>query len=192
MKRTNLKMLALATAAVAGLALLPQGAQAQTPVQTSIATNSAITVVDGDDIDFGTWLIIVRSGETPTLTIDSTATVTVAGDTTSTVQDLGVGTQQAGTLTVDVPAGSNNVVLQMERTAATAFTDGGLTLTNAFYSTATEGADVAFPEATGVDVTVVAGGTPETVTFGVEITANATPDDANSPHTSSFDVTFAY
>lgn len=193
MKLTTFKTLALATAAVAVVAFVPQGANAQTPVQTSIATNSAITVVDGVDIDFGTWLIIVRGGETPTLTIDNAGAITTGGITTSTLQNLTPGTSVAGTVTVDTPTGTTNTVLQMSRTAATAFTDPGLAITAVTYSTATEGNNQAFAVAPAtVPVTVVAGGTPETVTFGATITASVTPLDANSPHTSSFDVSFAY
>jgi hypothetical protein len=192
MKLTSFKTLALATAAVAVVAFLPQNASA-TPVQATIATNSAITVADGVDINFGTWLIIVRSAETPTITLDNAGAIVTGGITNSTLQNLTPGTGVAGTVTVDLPAGTANTVLQMSRTAPVAFTDTGLSISAVTYTTATETGNNAFLVTPATEpVTVVAGGTPETVTFGATITATATPLDANSPHVSSFDVSFAY
>jgi hypothetical protein len=181
-------------AAVAVIALGISGqAQAQTPVLTNITTNSAITIVDVQDIEFGTWFLIFRNADAFSLNM-TTAGVSSAvglggGAADSQAIELVAGTGE-GQVTVDLPVGLNNIQLNMQRDAIVDFADAGLTLTNTTYGTATEGANVALATATNVPVTVVNGGTPEVVSFGADIAVSATPADA--AHSASFNVTFAY
>lgn len=189
-----IKKAALAGLAVSAGALIAGGAMAQNTPQTvtvSLATNSALTSADGVDADFGEYLVIIRNGETVTLTMDNTAAIVVAGDTQSTVIQTDATGVQAGTVTITAPTGADNVTLQMTHGAIVPFTDPGIDLTGITY-TDTVSTDVDFTAGTAVDVVAVTGGTPETITFGHEISIDGTPDDTNSPHTASYDVSFAY
>lgn len=192
MNLNTLKRTAATAAIIASTILMPVAGQAANPtVSTSITTASGITVADGVDTAFGSWLVIVRNGESITLTMDELGAIVAGGATQSTVINLTPGTGVAGTVTVDVPAGANNVVLQMSRTAATAFGTAGLAFTSVAYSTAAEGNLNAFAATPAtVPVTVVAGGTPQTVTFSPVLTFTASV--APGTYTSSFDVSFAY
>lgn len=160
-------------------------------VDATITTSSGITAADGVDMDFGDWLIGVNNGDQATITIDTDGDLTAVEGTTSQLIELtGATTGVAGTVTVDLPSGADGVELQMSRGTITQFTDTNITLDDITYSTATE-AEAPLAESTPVVVTVVTGGTPETVSFGGTITAeDASPADAT--HTASFTVTFNY
>lgn len=180
------------SAAVAALALgWSFGAVQAAPVTiaTTITTSSAITATKVNDIRFGTWLVIVRSTETPTLTMDNAGAVAKTGNTLSTLQNI-VAAPGPGGLTVNVPVGSTNTILQMTRTAASAFTDPGMNVSAVSYSTAIEGNNKPFLAATAYPVTVVTGGTAEPVTLASAVNFTATPADGT--YSSSFDVSFAY
>ncbi len=189
----NIKKIAAVAVALMGITFVSSAANAQTTVNASITTDAAITVVDGNDIDYGTWLLIHRNSDDFTLTMDTAGVITPgglgggAGD--SVAQEL-VAANQVGTLTVDLPLGATNVELAMQRGAITPFADAALTLQNITYATATETGNNVLAEATPVVATVVAGGTPETVSFGSEIDVTGQP--ADTTHTASFDITFAY
>lgn len=188
----TMKIVAAFAVAFFGVAALSSNAQAQDTITANIEFDSAITTSNAADLEFGTWLAIVRGGDTVTLTMDNTGAITPAGITTSTFQNI-AGTPAAGGIDVDLPAGTTNVVLQMSRTAATAFATnaGVMTLSAVTYSTAAQGNNQAFAATpTTVPVTVAAGGTPEHVTFGGTISLTGTPTDG--PDSASFDVSFAY
>ncbi len=192
MNLNTLKRTAATAAIIASTILMPVAGQAANPtVTTSITTASGITVADGVDVAFGSWLVIVRNAESIVLTMDQTGAIVASGATQSTVVNLTPGTGVAGTVTVDVPVGANNAVLQMSRTAATAFGVAGLAFTSVAYSTAVEGNMQAFVVTPATEpVTVVTGGTPQTVTFSPVLTFSATVPDGT--YTSSFDVSFAW
>lgn len=189
-------------AAVAVIAVVAMSGQANAQlvdnqdVDVTIATNSAIDVQHVADIDFGEWFVIVRSGETPTLTIapDGPVNATVAGETDSDLTELTAGTGP-GQLTVEVPAAT---VMTMTRGAAgqpatSPFADSNIVLTDVTYTTATEAAAISL-NADGEDgvVTVVAGATPENINLGAVLTFNDTPDDDLSPHTATVNLQLAY
>jgi len=194
-KQTKL-MATVAVAALTGAVFAPTSSQAAvvTPnVNVSLITNSAITVADGVDMAFGTWFLIFRNADAFELRI------TPAGVTS--IQNIGGGTADsqavntiaapvAGTVTVSLPAGINGIVVNMQRTLETDFTDAGLTLTRITYSTVTEPGPTVMTAATNYPVTVVTGGVAETVSFGADIQVTATPADAT--HTATFQVSFAY
>lgn len=180
------------SAAVAALALgWSFGAVQAAPVTiaTTMTTSSAITATKVADIVFGTWLVIVRSTDSPVITMNNAGTVAKTGITTSTVQNIS-NTAAAGSLTVNLPSGSTNTLLQMSRTAPTAFASPSMTVSSVSYSTLTQGNNNNFTTPAAVPVTVVTGGTAETVTLASAITFTATPTDGS--YTSSFDVSFAY
>lgn len=188
----TMKMVAAFAVAFFGVAALSSNAQAQDTITANIEFDSAITTTNPTDLDFGTWLAIVRGGETVTLTMDNTAAITPGGITTSTFQPI-AGTPAAGGIDVDLPTGTANVILQMSRQAVTAFTTNSavMSLSAVTYSAAVEGTNLAFPVSPAtVPVTVVAGGTPQHVTFGGTISLTGTP--ADGPDSASFDVSFAY
>lgn len=184
------KTLAVCGLIALGFAVFSPSAKAQTTVQTSITTSSAITVTDGDDIDFGTWFLV--HGGLPaddfTLVMDTTGAITdniVAQDATAIELTAA---NQNGTVDVTTPLGADNVVLQMTRGAINDFADAGLSLTAVTYATATEAEAPLLLAA--VPVTVLVGGTDEEVAFGATITVTGTPVD--NTHTATFSVTFAY
>lgn len=176
------------TSAVALIAGTAGPAYAQTEtVNAQLITNSAITTVDVSDMDFGEYFLIPAGGDNPTLTLTDTGAVnvTVANNANSTVTQLTAPATE-GVVTVQVPAA---VGLTMTRTNTVDIADAGLSLTAVTYRTATENGNINADNSNG-PVTVVAGATPETVTFGGTITATAQPADAT--HTAQFDVTFTF
>lgn len=179
--------------AILGISGFMGQAQAQTVITTNLTVDSAITVTPGNNIEFGTWLLIYRNGDAFELVMDTAGVVTptnltgVPGD--SVAIQLAAGTGQ-GTLTVDLPVGANGVLLNMTRGAITDMPDLGLTLQTPTYGTFTQGANQAFPQATNVPVTVITGGAPETVSFGATVAVTAQP--ANAAHAGTFTVNFAY
>jgi hypothetical protein len=181
-----------AAVAVIAVAAMSGQASAQVDNQTinvTLATDSAIDVLKTADIDFGSWFVVVRSGETPTLTLTPGGGVSAvaAGVTNSTLTELTAGTGP-GQITVEVPAAT---VMTMTRSGTVAFTDTGIDLSAVTYDTATESGNIDADSNTGA-VTILAGSMPENVDLGAELTFTATPDDANSPHTASFVLTLAY
>jgi hypothetical protein len=183
----------LSSAAILGMASLPAVAFAadNADVDAVITTSAGITANQVADINYGNWLVGIASGDTPTITLGATS----GGFTTAAVgssQLINLDGDTAGTVgqvTVTLPAGADGIVLQMERSAVTDFTDGGLSLTSVLYDT-DDIAPSTLIAATPVDVTVESGGVAEPVTFGGVITADATPADAT--HTATFNVVFSY
>jgi hypothetical protein len=189
------KTLAIAALALAGVALMPGQANAQSNVATvtaDITTDAGIDALAGVNMDFGNWLIGVHAGDTPQVIMTTAGVMTTANVGTSQLIHLdGTNTGTPGTVTVDLPTGADGIVLQMTRDGGTqvAFSDPNIVLEDITYLTATE-AEAALDDATPVPVTVVTGGTPETVSFGGTVTASDTP--ADTAHTATFDVTFGY
>jgi hypothetical protein len=179
--------------AILGLAFTATQANAQTPVDVSIETDSSITVVDGDDMDFGTWFLVFRNADPFELRMATNGVITpqnMAGGAGDSLAAELVNIDQEANMTVELPTGANNIQLNMTRTAITDFPSAALTLQAITYGTATQGANqaMAFPGAS--PVTVVTGGTPEVVSFGADIAVTATPADA--AHTATFDVNFNF
>ncbi len=187
----TMKIVAALAVALFGVSALSSNAQALDAITANIEFDSAINTSNATDLEFGTYLAIIRSSETVTLTMNNLGAVAIGGVTDSTVQYL-AGAQSAGGIQVDLPAGTSNVVLQMDRTAATPFANApNVVLSAVTYSTAIEGNNQAFlPLPATEPVTVVAGGTPQQVTFGATISITGTPNDG--PDSSSFDVSFNY
>lgn len=189
MELKTMKTLALTSAVALGIAASgPAFAQVET-VNAQLITSSAITSVDVSDMDFGEWLIQFVALDTPVLTLtnDGTVAVTQTGSVANGSQVVQITAPATeGVVTVETPAPST---LTMTRSNTSDFADGGLSLSAVAYRTATETGNINADAATGT-VTVVAGATPETVTFGGDISITATPADAT--HTASFDVTFTY
>lgn len=183
----------LSSAAILGMASLPAVALAadNADVDAVITTSAGISAANVADINFGSWLVGVASGATPTISLGATSggfttgnlggsqLINLAGNTSGTV----------GQVTVTLPNGADGIVLQMERSAVTDFTDGGLSLTTVLYDT-DDIAPGTLAAATPVSVTVESGGVAEPVTFGAVITADATPADAT--HSATFNVVFSY
>lgn len=169
-----------------GIAALSGSANAQTPINVSLDTNSAITVVDGADFDFGEWFLVHDGADDFELNMTGAGVLTVANIATSVATEL-TSVDQPADLTVETPAAA---VVQMTRGVITDFGDAALTLAAITYTTATEGPDDPLPQAVASPVTVVAGATPETVSFGADIQVTGTPADGN--HTANFTVSFAY
>lgn len=169
-----------------GMVLTSNSAKAQTTVGASITTSAAITVVDGNDLNFGTWFLAVVGADDFLITMPNTGVAVASGNVASFATKT-TAVDVPGTMTVSVPAAG--IVLQMTRSAISDFTDGGLTFQNPTYTTFTEVGDNPLG-LLPVPVTVVAAGTPETITFGGQIHVTATP--ANQAHTASYTVAFAY
>jgi hypothetical protein len=183
-----IKFLAVQGAFALMLAFSPT-ANAQTVVQASISTSSAITVADGADMAFGEWFLAVGGAGGPfSLTLSTAGVITDDAGASSFAEEITPGAV-VGTVTATTPTGVDGIVLQMTRDAIVPFADAGLTLENITYMTTTEAED-ALDEATAVPVTVLVGGTPELVSFGADIAVSATPADGT--HTASFTVSFAY
>lgn len=183
----------LSSAAILGLASLPAVAFAadNVDVDAVITTSAGITAAHVADINFGTWLVGIASGDTPTITLDASNGSLSSGNVGSSqlINLTGATAGTMGQVTVNLPAGADGIVLQMERSAITDFTDTGLSLTTVLYDT-----DDIVPgtlaAVTAVDVTVESGGVAEPTFFGAIITADATPADAT--HSATFNVSFSY
>jgi hypothetical protein len=179
--------------AMAGISGFVGSAQAQTPVLTNITTSSSVTVADVADLEFGTWFLVYRNADAFELTMTTTGTITAnniaAGPGNSVALSLVAGAGE-GSVTVDLPAGANGVVLNMQRTAIVDFLDGTLPLQNTTSGTTTQGENQAMATAVNVPVTVVTGGTPEEVRFGGEIAVTGQP--ADGAHSASYNVSFAF
>lgn len=189
----SIKTMAAVAALITGVTGAAFVANAQTPVQVALTTNSAITVVDIRDMAFGTWLLVFRNADAFSLVMDTTGTITptgLAGGPTNSIALNLVSANQTARVSANLPAGANGVQINMQRDAIIDMPDLGLTFVSPTYATVTEGANQALPLATNVPVTVVLGGTAEVVDFGGTIDVSATP--ANATHTASFNVTFAY
>lgn len=192
MNFTTLRNGTAVAVAILGISGFMGQAQAQTVITTNLTVDSAITVTPGNNIEFGTWLLVYRNADPFELTMDTTGTITpnniAVGPGNSVAVQLAAGTGQ-GTLTVDLPTGANGVTVNMTRGVITDMPSIGLTLQNITYATFTQ-AESAFLQATNEPVTVVTGGVPETVSFGAEVAVTAQP--ADGPHSGTFTVNFAY
>lgn len=195
------KTLALVGATAISLGLMSYQANAANTANVTfdIDTLSGITATTGSTMDFGTWLIGIHTGDTPTITMATDGTFSAVGTPgTSQVKNLtGATSGTAGTVTVTLPAGADGLTLQMTRTAVTDFADAGLTLEDSLITYSNGDALGAAQNGTflsgptnNVPISITTGATGAVVSFGGTITASATPSDAT--HTASFDVTFAY
>ncbi len=192
MKFNALRTMALTSAVALGFAFVqPVFAQVET-VDAKLTTTSAISSADVSDMDFGTWLAVFVAGDAPTITLTddgsvaATQTGTVANGS-QIVQITAPATE--GVLTVQIPAPGT---LTMTRSNSSDFADANLTLSTTTYRTASQAGTIDGDTDTGT-ITVLAGATDETVTFGGDIDiggAGASPADAS--HTASFDITFSY
>lgn len=189
MKLLNKKYLAAASALVLGVAAFGSTAQAQTTVNATFTTSSGITVLPGNTMDFGTYLLQVGGGDNPTLTLsdDGSNAVVVANNPNSQIIEITAPATE-GSVTVDAAANGTELTMTRDAASTVDFVDTGLSLTAVTYRTATETGNIDADGDTGT-VTVVTAGTPETVTFGGVITATATP--ADTTHAASFTVSFA-
>jgi len=197
MKFKSLKKLALVSSTVLGIAL-PAAVYAAAPnadVTVDITTDAGITATNLTDMDFGTWIIGVHSGDTPTIVMPvATGTMT---KTTGVGSDLLALTGTAGvlgTIKVTLPTGANNLTLQMQRSAVTQFTDTNIQLTAVTYKNGDPAGAAqtgTLAPVTNVPIIVSNGATGATISFGGTITATATPAD-NLAHNAKFDVTFSF
>ncbi|MGB4057486.1 MAG: hypothetical protein WBK77_05335 [Alphaproteobacteria bacterium] len=189
----TLKYKLLSGAAILGAVSLPAVANAvdNVTVNATITTAAGISASNVSNVGFGNWLIGISGAETPTITLGTTSGgYTVAGVTNSQIINLDGDTAgTVGQVTVDLPTGADNITLQMTRSAITDYTDAGLSLTAVSYDDDSS-APANLAAATPVDIIVEVGGTPEPVTFGATITADATP--ASAIHTASFNVAFSF
>ena len=190
MELKTMKALAVTSAVALGLAFSsPANAQTEN-VAAQLITSSAITSNLVTDMDFGEFLIQFGT-DTPTLVLsnDGSVAVTPGGVVDSQVVEI-TPTANEGVVTVQIPAPGT---LDMTSANLIDFADAGLALDIVSYRTASEnGQTITTGGATGVavPVTVLAGATDETVTFGGTIAITATPLD--NTHTATFDVTFSY
>ena len=198
MRFNKYKLMALGSAIVMQMMVVPSLVEAanNADVTVDIETAAGITAVTQTDMNFGSWLIGIRSGETPTITLDeATGNVAVAGNTNSDIINLtGATTGTRGSILVTLPTGADGLTLQMSRGVITQFVDTSLVLSNIEYLSADNGETgvLASGAPNSVDILVTTGGTGALVRFGGRVTANATPVGDGIVHTASFDVAFAY
>ncbi len=191
MTRKPLKLFAYASFAVLALGLSSKANAQSETLNATLATSSAIDTVVVTNLDFGEFLVRWVTPDTPTLTLSSTGAVAtaIAGVVNSTIVQI-TAPANRGEITVEIPAG--NVIMDLNRSAITDFTDAALTLSTVTYTTATETVSATVPASPAtVPVTVVAADTPETIRFGGVIDISGIPVD-NAAHTASFSVTLAY
>jgi len=193
MRLTKLKLMAFTSAIALGFAFSGNAAFAQVEtVNVDLTTTSAITSDDISNMDFGEWVTQIGTADdaandvTITLTNDGTLGTTVGGNTDSVMINVTPSASE-GVVTVQTPAAS---ALTMTRGNTVVMSDANVTLTSVSYRTATEAPTALNADAANGTVTVLAGATDETVTFGGVLTFGATPGDG--AHTGSFDVTFSY
>lgn len=196
MQFKTLKGLILATSAIAAITFVTTDVNAATSASMGVSIESidAVDVTKLNDMNFGKWLL-TYSAEDIVLTLNpNTSAVTVGALTTSTAQQLAA-TSRSGRLTVDIPSGINNYTLDMTVAAPTDFTDtAAYEMTSISYATASEStpATVTADGTTTHPVTVLTGGTPETVFFGGVLTVDAQPTTNVLDSGSTFTVNFAY
>lgn len=195
MKLSQFKMMAAIGALVLGLGIVPAVKAADNAtITTSITTLGVLDVqtVQGT-LNFGTWYIDNPTGDTSTLVkSSSTGVVTPTADTNSTLSEAVANTTRAQ-LTVAITGGGgaqDGTVVQVRRSAPSAFSDGDLALTDVTYETANE-TSASMTVNQDYPVTIAAGASPEPVYFGGELTASDTIDP-NTTLTSTFTVTFSY
>jgi hypothetical protein len=191
MTRKPLKLFAYASFAVLALGLSSKANAQSETLNATLATSSAIDTVVVTNLDFGEFLVRWVTPDTPTLTLSSTGavTTTIAGVVNSTIVQI-TAPANRGEVTVEIPAG--NVIMDLNRSAITDFTDAALTLSSVTYTTATQTVSAAIPASPATaPVTVVAADTPESILIGGVIDISGIPVD-NAAHTASFSVTLAY
>lgn len=199
MRFNKYKLMALGSAVVMQMMLAPSLVEAanNADVTVDIETAAGITAVTQTDMNFGSWLLGIHSGDTPVITmseVDGVLTRTALG--TSQVVELGGATTGTrGAVLVTLPAGANGLTLQMSRGTITQFTDTSLVLGGIRYinsDDALQTGPLASGVANAVPITITTGATGATVRFGGAVTANATPVGDGVVHTASFDVAFAF
>lgn len=198
MRFNKYKLMALGSAIVMQMMVAPSLVEAanNADVTVDIETAAGITAVTQADMNFGSWLIGVTAGETPTIQMAAaTGFLTPTPLTSELIELTGATNGTRGRVLVTLPTGANGLTLQMTRGTITQFTDTSLVLGTITYinsdvpaqfGTIAAGLPGARP------ITVTTGATGATVSFGGTITANATPVGNNVVHTASFDVAFAY
>ncbi len=188
MRHNTLKLMAL-TSAVALSFAFTNNSFAQTQVPVTLTTNSAITAAPGDDMDFGSW-ILVHDG---TGTGNVTLVLSPLGGVTETVGNTSVGEEitasaSAGSVDFSTPAAA---AINVYAAINPDFSDAGLALSALTYSL--NGGSVAtlsVASATPTAMTSTGGGTTDVLSLGGTVTMTATPADAD--HTASLDIFISY
>ena len=186
MRRNTLRLLACAGAIALGSTMATSGAFAQTTanVPVTLTSNSAITVANTADMDFGSWILVYHTAPT-TLVLDPlTAVVVPTSGGGDTVVVESTASASVGTVTVETPASAS---VNHWGSVTVDFADAGLALTAPTYSL-NGAATVAVPAATGTPITTT--GAVDTLTYGGTTTMTVTPADAD--HTATVQISFAY
>ena len=193
MKFQSLKTLALVSTAVLGMSM-PVLAADNANVTVDINTLGGITALTTADMNFGHWLVGVRTGDAPTIVMTPDGTLSTTTGVGSQLIKLDAGaTGTEGTVLVTLPTGADGLTIQMSRGLITNFVDTNLSLGTITYSNSDAAQAGTLLEADpGKPITITTGATGATVSFGGTITASATPVGDNVTHTASFNVSFAY
>ena len=188
---------AVAAVAVAG----SQSVEAQTTSQigATFTTAAALSSVNVNDIDFGTWAVNIAGGDTPTITQQAvTAGAPPVGSVAgvvdaATIVSNTVAPANSGTIDVTSPIATT---LQIQGSVTTDFADADLSLSNIVF-TDTVLSNTAVPAAfNGVTrTTIVTGGVAETVAFGGTLTiggGGGTPAAGTTFNDAVIDISFTY
>ncbi len=185
MRRKTLKLLACASIVAFGATAISEvRAQTTVNVPVTLTTDSAITVANTADMDFGSWIMVYDNGAS-TLVLDPlTAVVTPGSGGGNTVLVESTASASVGTVTVATPASAS---VNHWGTVTVDYTDAGLALTLPTYSL-NGAATTAVPAVTGTTITTT--GATDTITYGGTTTMSATPGDAS--HTATVQISFQY
>ena len=187
MRRKTLKLLTCASAVAIGSAIAANGAFAQTTVNVpvTLTSNSAITVANTADMDFGSWILIDGTSDSTLVLSPVTRVVTPTANGGATVVES-VASASVGTVTISTPA---SAAVNHWYSNITDFPDAGLSLGTLTYSY-NGAAAVAVPAATGTTITTTGSPTTDTLEYGGTVTLSATP--ANAAHTATVTISFEY
>ena len=202
MKVLNLKNIALGAAVVLTLGFGVNNANAQTSATfgTSFVTEPGLQATAGTDLDFGSWVVFLNGGDTPTIT--QAAPIPGGGPSAGTVADNGDANtivtnvtppSTAGTIDVDSAIASDVRV----RAVVTDFTEDDVALSAITASDDAGNTNIALTNAF-VGTTVLnidTGGATETFTFGGQLhlgaDTGAVPEDTTFA-SATVEVFFAY
>ena len=186
MRRKTLRLFACASIVAIGSAAAVSEAYAQTTVDVpvTLTTDSAITVANTADMDFGEWIMIYNNGNSTLVLNPLTGAVTDTSGGGTTVLVESIASASVGTVTVETPASAS---VNHWFTLTLDFADAGLALTVPTYSL-NGGGVVNVPGVTGTPITTT--GAVDTITYGGTVTMSATPADAD--HTATIQISFAY